>query len=281
MRSIPLLAVNATEVFDQIATAKRQPRRGQMLAARGAVLGAYVGYEDAAPNVGGLAAVPLSDQQRGAMQHAFNVETAPMTALRGELLSRVSVVRCPFCGISESSTLDHYLPKEKYPEFAVFPKNLVPSCAVCNTRKRDRVLIRNTNVRMFLHPCYDEIPNSEFVAANVRMAPTALILSYRLVQPAGMALETFQSLQAHFKALDLADRYRLMGLEHLGGQYPALRRAYSNGGDPNRVAEKLLEVAEDFEEVHGPNYWLAKLYRALNGNGAFCAGGFEVVRARA
>jgi hypothetical protein len=96
-----------------------------------------------------------------------------------------------------------------------------------------------------------------------------------------MALETFQRLQAHFKALDLADRYRLMGLEHLGGQYPALRRAYGSIGDPSRVAEKLLEVAEDLEAVHGTNYWLAKLNRALNGDGPFCASGFEVVLARA
>jgi hypothetical protein len=47
-----------------------------------------------------------------------------------------------------------------------------------------------------------------------------------------------------------------------------------------RVAEKLIEGAEDFEEVSGPNYWLAKLYRALAGNDDFCDGGFEAVRAQ-
>ncbi|CAJ5109949.1 Uncharacterised protein [Burkholderia pseudomallei] len=47
-----------------------------------------------------------------------------------------------------------------------------------------------------------------------------------------------------------------------------------------RVIAKLIEVAEDFEEVEGPNYWLAKLYRALAANADFCDGGFEVVRVR-
>lgn len=278
MRSIPLLAVDATAVFDDIAAAKHQPRRGRMRAARADVLTAYQNYEDAVPEVGALDEAPLTDAQQEAMRHAFNVETAPMTVLRGDLLKRISVARCPFCGISESSTLDHYLPKEQYPEFSVFPKNLVPSCAVCNTRKRDRILDDGTNVRMFLHPCYDVIPDIAFLQVRARMEADALVLSYRLVQPAGMALQTFQHLRNHFDELDLADRYRRMGLEHLGGQYPALRRAYGPGEDPARVAEKLIEGAEDFEEVQGPNYWLAKLYRALAGSDDFCDGGFEAVR---
>lgn len=278
MRSIPLLAVDATDVFDEITAAKRQPRRRRMQAARAEVLAAYQGYEDAVPEVGELDEAQLNELQKDAMRHAFAVATAPMTALRGELLKRTIVARCPFCGISESSTLDHYLPKEQYPEFSVFPKNLVPSCAVCNTRKRDGILGKGTNVRMFLHPCYDVIPDVAFLAVRVRMEADALILSYRLTRPAGMPLQTFQRLQSHFNELNLADRYRRMGLEHLGGQYPALRRAFGSGEDAERVAQKLIEGAEDFEEVSGPNYWLSKLYRALASNEDFCDGGFEAIR---
>lgn len=278
MRSIPLLVVDDTVIFDEIAAAKRTPRRGRMRKARAKVLAAYQCYEDAAPDVGGLDEAPLTNLQKDAMRHAFSVETEPMTALRGNLLKRICVARCPFCGISESSTLDHYLPKEQYPEFAIFPKNLVPSCAVCNTRKRDRILVEGTNVRMFLHPCYDLIPDVEFLSVRARMEPNALILSYHLARPAGMAPQTFRHLQSHFDKLALADRYRRMGLEHLGGQYPALRRAYGAGEDAARVAQMLIEGAEDFEEVSGPNYWLAKLYRALADNDDFCDGGFEAVR---
>ena len=281
MRSIPLLAVDAMDVFDEIAAAKHQPRRGRMQAARPRVLAAYQVYEDSVPEVGELDQAALTEPQKEAMRHAFTVETAAMTTLRGNLLKRISVARCPFCTISESSTLDHYLPKEQYPEFSVFPKNLVPSCAVCNTRKRDRILDEGTNVRMFLHPCYDVIPDMEFLTVRARMEADALILSYRLMRPTGMALRTFMHLKSHFNELDLADRYRRMGLEHLGGQYPALRRAYGSSENAERVAERLIEGAVDLEEVSGPNYWLAKLYRALAGNDDFCDGGFEVVRVQA
>ncbi|WP_439890041.1 HNH endonuclease [Ralstonia sp. 25C] len=278
MRSIPLLAIDATAVFDEIATAKRAPRGARMRVARPRILAAYQEYDATVPEVGGLDVADLTDLQKEAMRHAYTVETQPMTALRGKLLDRVIVARCPLCGLSESSTLDHYLPKERYPEFSIFPTNLVPSCTVCNTRKSDRILQAGTDVRMFLHPCFDAIPDATFLAVRARIEADALILSYRLTRPEGMAMRTFRHLQSHFAELDLADRYRRMGLWHLGEQYPALRRAYGFGEDAARVVEKLLEGARDFEEVVGPNYWLAKLYRALAANDEFCDGGFEVVR---
>lgn len=278
MRTIPLLPVDAAATFDSIATAKRPPTRARMRAVRPEVIEAYDGYEQAAPEVAALLALELTDNQKAAMLHAFTVETGPMRALRGALLGRPIVFRCPFCGIGESSTLDHYLPKEHYPEFAIFPSNLVPSCAVCNTRKRDRVLIDGTDVRMFLHPCFDVIPDEEFLVARARIENDALILSYRIRRPAGMALRTFRHLKAHFDVLNLADRYRRMALDHLGEYYPTLRRAYGDDEDAGRVAELLTEAAGDAEEVSGPNFWRAKLYRALAANDAFCDGGFELSR---
>lgn len=278
MRRVPLLAVDATVVFDAIATAKEPPRRARMRRARPVVLAAYQDYENAVPEVGDLDTAVLTEIQKEALKHAFTVETLPMIELRGRLLKRVVVARCPFCGISETSTLDHYLPKEKYPEYSVFPLNLVPSCGVCNTRKRDRILEDGTDVRMFLHPCYDDIPDEAFVEVSTKMEGDVLVLSYKVVRPPGMSLRTYRHIRSHFTELNLADRYRLMGLEHLGGLYPSLRRAYGAIEDATRVAEKLVEGAEDFEEVFGPNYWLAKLYLALAVNDEFCDGGFKVLR---
>ena len=41
--------------------------------------------------------------------------------------------KCPFCGgIGRPRNLDHYLPKARYPQYAILPMNLVPSCRDCN-----------------------------------------------------------------------------------------------------------------------------------------------------
>jgi hypothetical protein len=184
MRKIPLLAVDDTEVFDNIAAAKHQPRRGRLQAVRADILAAYHDYEDAAPEVGSLSEDVLTAPQRAALIHAFEVETAPMVKLRGDLLKRVVAARCPFCGLSESATLDHYLPKERNPQFAVFSKNLVPCCSPCNTRKRDKVLDEDTDVRLFVHPYFDDIPATLFMRVDVTLLPDAMMLAASSCLPA-------------------------------------------------------------------------------------------------
>lgn len=278
MRFVRPLEISQVDIFDAISLAKNPPRRGHMVAARPQVLEAYTAYQEAVPEVGQLALSNLTEDQKEAMHHAYAVATKPMTSLRTELLKRVIVSRCPFCSINESSTLDHYLPKENYPEFSVLPNNLVPSCPACNTKKRDLILERDTNVRMFLHPYFDSIPELPFLDVQIRVALNALIMSYSIFQPQGMPPETFQHISAHFRELDLANRYRIMGLEHLGDQYPALSRVYGVNHDSARVVEKLLEISDDIHFMRGPNYWLAKMYKALAENQEFCDGGFEVLR---
>src|SRR5690349_5881934 len=39
---------------------------------------------------------------------------------------------CPFCGIGIVNTVDHYLPKTKFPILSVTPTNLIPCCRDCN-----------------------------------------------------------------------------------------------------------------------------------------------------
>jgi 5-methylcytosine-specific restriction endonuclease McrA len=278
MHKIPFLNVNDEEIFDKIAAAKQQPRKRLLATVRAKVLTAYHDYNNAAPEVGNLANVVLTEPQMKALVHAFEVETAPMVKLRGDLLNRVEVARCPFCGLSESSTLDHYLPKELNPQFAIFTKNLVPSCSLCNTRKRDKVLDEQTNIRIFLHPYFDDIPSTQFMHVKITLLLNAIIIRYALIRPAGMVLSKFKHLQSHFRHLGLADRYRLMALEHLRGQYRGLARMYGTAEDASRVAEGLIEKANDYEEEYGKNYWLTILYHALAAHEAFCDGGFDVLK---
>lgn len=61
-----------------------------------------------------------------------------------EILGQVHV--CPYCNrdyINERNNkypgghLDHFFPRSKYPFFAICLYNLVPSCAICNTKKKE------------------------------------------------------------------------------------------------------------------------------------------------
>jgi len=277
MRRIPLPDADDKTVFDNIAAAKLQPRKKHLQAARTTVFSAYQNYKDAVPEVGDLPNVVLTADQRDALIHAFEVKTAPMADLRTDLLNRINVARCPFCSLSESSTLDHYLPKELSPQFAIFPKNLVPCCPICNSRKRDKIRDNKTNIRLFLHPYFDDIPQMLFIRVAIKLLPSAMNLRYSLVKPASMALATFKHLKLHFEHLGLADRYRRMALDDLRGLYASLVRMYGNSKDADRIAAALIEKAKEFEDAHGKNHWLTILYYTLAQNKKFCNGGFYVL----
>lgn len=69
---------------------------------------------------------------------------------------------CPYCGEGKVEEVDHYVPKEEYPEFTLYPNNLIPSCNKCNGKKLDG-FINSTNERQFINFYYDNIDDIEFL----------------------------------------------------------------------------------------------------------------------
>jgi len=62
----------------------------------------------------------------------FVPEGKPARIIYDELLNSAKE-KCPFCGgIGTPRTLDHFLPKSKFPQYSILTSNLVPSCFDCN-----------------------------------------------------------------------------------------------------------------------------------------------------
>lgn len=71
---------------------------------------------------------------------------------------------CPYCGNPMiPDTLDHFIPKGKWPEFSIFPNNLVPQCRGCAPVKGENYYCTESNSAMFIHPIYfDFLENFRF-----------------------------------------------------------------------------------------------------------------------
>jgi 5-methylcytosine-specific restriction endonuclease McrA len=67
---------------------------------------------------------------------------------------KLSPLVCPMCGSLGNGTVDHYLPKDIYPEFSFFSKNLVPACN-CNNL-RGTITKGTAPAARVIHPYYDE-----------------------------------------------------------------------------------------------------------------------------
>jgi len=59
---------------------------------------------------------------------------SPLSKLVKERLTKLQgLSACPYCGLQKNVTVDHYLPKEHFPQYAFFSLNLVPSCSDCQS----------------------------------------------------------------------------------------------------------------------------------------------------
>ena len=261
----------------QSRTLSKSPHGPGFLSARVKVFAAYELYEASAPDVQALGVETLNAIQSAALINSYEGPTIPMKVLRENLTKPILTFRCLHCSISEPDTLDHYLPKKTHPHFSTYSKNLFPACTNCNRRKMEKVVDDNTDVRRFLHPYYDDIPNEKFLTIRMQINPREFIISFDVIQATGMSDDVFQHLKSHFDELLLASRYRKNALIHLRENRKYFLRTYGEDHNAPRLSAELLKTSEDFESDYGPNYWMSVLYRGLSENAEFCAGGFSTL----
>jgi len=116
---------------------------------------------------------------------------------------------CPLCGIRDVSTLDHYLPKARYPLQSVNPKNLVPACRDCNTGKLDKIF--RTKSEQTLYP-YDEdakFYEEEWIYATIERMHGHLVFDFYANPPSRWAQVDRERAINHFNAFNLRKAYSL------------------------------------------------------------------------
>lgn len=97
-----------------------------------------------------------------------------------QMREQSAVGTCPMCGSLHSWSLDHVLPKETYPAFAIFGPNLVPACQ-CNS-KRGAVLTGQNPGERILHPYFDDVLGERNLAARFDDLGRAPHISVRLLR---------------------------------------------------------------------------------------------------
>lgn len=117
-------------------------------------------YNDFDQTITNFAAAPFISKKRkvGCVLRAFYL--APPKDVKVVLRARRrdhNLLECPSCGYpTEPDTLDHFLPKEDWPEYAIFPNNLVPQCRGCAPVKGQRYYCTTENSALFLNPIYSD-----------------------------------------------------------------------------------------------------------------------------
>lgn len=113
---------------------------------------------------------------------------------------------CPACGEDGTpNTLDHYLPKNDFPDFAVAAVNLFPMCDTCQGIKLEKIL-SSDGERLFIHPYFDVFLDRQVLQLTIGepyTAPESMRLS------ASDSLEEYAAslVSRHISSLNLNNRY--------------------------------------------------------------------------
>jgi hypothetical protein len=172
---------------------------------------------------------------------------------------------CPLCGQRTVSTLDHHLPKSKFPTLAVTPCNLVPACGDCNKAKSTRHA--TTAEKQTLHPYFDDFERQRWLYARVvRKSPPAL--RFRVRPPPSWTTIWRERVKEHFRVFKLAKLYTSQaGSELINIRY-RLEEMYKQVGAIG-VRTHLEQEAKSRERAH-LNSWQTAMYKALSKSKWFC-----------
>jgi hypothetical protein len=185
-----------------------------------------------------------------------------------QLLSLAPLSRCPYCGIGQVSTLDHYLPKTEFPTFSVLPYNLVASCKDCNTGKlASYATTQNTQT---LHPYYDNFTIEQWLFARV-LQTSPVSIEFYVNPPATWNQVDKDRVQSHFDNYKLNKRFSSQAASVLAYLRDKFLQYFSN---PIDIANELERDFNINRNIH-LNSWETAMYQALYRNPWYCNGGFR------
>jgi hypothetical protein len=174
--------------------------------------------------------------------------------------------KCPFCGgIGTPRNLDHFLPKAHFPQYSVFPQNLVPSCRDCNMDGKAEAFATAPGDQL-IQPYVDHdrfFVNQWIFAEYTTTSPNIPGTISYFVDAPKYWIQTYKDrVKKHFDDFNLAKRYSVKAAELLGttlGQVSSMQ----NRGIGNDVIRDIL-LKPGIDNAPFVNHWQKGMFQALH-----------------
>lgn len=188
----------------------------------------------------------------------------PGRLIYNQILSSAPDGICPLCSIGAADTLDHYLPKTKYPVFSIAPLNLIPACTPCNKGKL--VDFPKSPNDQTLHPYYDSVNNENWIKAKI--IQTRPIAFYFYADPPNNWDAKLQNrVKTHFEAFELNKKFS----SSANTMYRCLKKKLVDAFNlnPTLLKDELLSFYNSSLAL-GINSYQAVMFEALYNDDWFC-----------
>jgi len=168
--------------------------------------------------------------------------------------------KCPFCGIGIVSTLDHYLPKSRYPALAITPKNMVPACRDCNLGEK-RTFFPHNSAEEPLHPYFDDVEQDVWLSVEFEISGEELVPTYFVRKPEAWNDLLFRRVVNHMNLYNLYTSYAVHATEEIIGR-SGIWHVFLDKCGKDFLATSFHDEAVSREQAF-LNSWQAALYRGL------------------
>ena len=172
----------------------------------------------------------------------------------------MAVPSCPMCGSLGTGTLDHYLPRKEFPEFAIMSANLVPACSYCNSFAK-RTTYKGSNGERFAHPYFDSWLNQP--VWQVRVYAIAVGAIYSPEPQSGLPSEQERIVRFHLGNVLEDEFHRFCAREWAGIQRYCVAASLT---DDNEIESELEVRYRRHEITNGCNSWYCALLRGILSN---------------
>lgn len=170
-------------------------------------------YNEYITNQGNPENINISTVSQDDKGKFINLYLSKPNSIKSEIdepLNNHNLSFCPFCSeAGRPNTLDHFLPKDSYPEFSILSKNLVPACDYCQKRNvKGTKVFNHNNKRLFLHPYYDIPENIQLIKIKIK-PPYSIGHNYKLYVNENIRDLNLKKLtRRHIKTLHIDSRFR-------------------------------------------------------------------------
>jgi len=255
-------AIDDINLLDTIIDERNEPNKSFFKAYRN---GWELRYEEYIRNHGNPKRISISSTHITNNKTKFiNLYSSPRGTIESDIidvLEEHELSHCPFCSsLGVPDTLDHFLPKDTYPEYAIFSHNLIPCCDSCNRAKSTKVL--KNGKRIFLHPYYDMAEDMEIYNLVIKPAYENAP-DFELVVNNGLKNKYKKIAKRHLKELKIEERFR----KYFKSQYRRLiKNVKQNKQTSNTDLLTLLNIFLTNSLNVDINYWDTLFYKSVINN---------------
>lgn len=183
--------------------------------------------------------------EKGVLLKLYNSKTVTSR----DIITSVSTIQlliqtgcCLSCGIGDPDEIDHFLPKEHFPEFSILHKNLIPICGTCNQIKGENI---PGNIKDYFHPMFDILPMEPFLSSDITYINNVPKACFSIVP-----LFNGTIIKAHFDNLNLSTR-----LEKKARQYFLQIKALKTEINSEYAYKEIERDKIKLGVLIGTHYW--------------------------